>query len=191
MKRKTILLMLSFATLSCASDSQKGSEAVEKVFARATQFHKTDPGCDPWTRRGVTSTQIDLKDNCDDTIGMVAVDPEIIPYGSIIYAPQNKRFYLACNRGGAVSARTAAKELAKKKQLSKKHEDAIVLDFYANKEIIDNHFGEFFVIKHEGKDFRFELSKAEQELRLDPDFGLIEFKRFFARIQDTIGFSMR
>lgn len=146
--------------------------SVEKVFARATKFHKSDNGCDPWTKKGLTATKIRLRDNCDDTIGMVAVDPQRIPYGSLIYSPQNKRFYLACNRGGAVSARTAAKKLANKKGLSQKYRNALVLDFYAPREIIDNHFDYFLVIEHEGENFRFGLSKTEQNERLDPNFWL-------------------
>ena len=42
----------------------------------------------------------------------------------------------------------------------------------AKKEIIDNHFGDFFVILHEGEDFRFDLSKSEQEIRLKPEFWI-------------------
>jgi len=103
---------------------------------------------------------------------MVAIDPKIIPFGSLIYSPENERFYLACNIGGAVSSRVAAKKLADKKDLSDKFREALVLDFYAKKEIIDNHFGDFFVILHEGEDFRFDLSKSEQEIRLKPEFWI-------------------
>ena len=151
----------------------------ELVFARATKYHKTDRNCDPNTRKGITSTKIRLGDNCDRTIGMVAVDPQRIPYGSLIYSPQNKRLYLACNVGGSVSARTAAKRLAKIKGLPKKYFDAIVLDFYAPKEIINNHFDYFLVIKHEGSCFRFTLSKKEQERRLDPLFWIAKVKKVY------------
>lgn len=161
----TLFLLLASFCFASASD-------IEKVFARATKFHKNDRNCDPWTARGQTCTKIKLRENCDDTIGMVAVDPNKIPYGSLIYSPQNKRFYLACNRGGAVSDRTAAKELAEKKGLSKKHRDALVLDFYAPREIIDNHFDYFYVVEHEGENFRFEMTRAQQYERLKPEFWL-------------------
>jgi 3D (Asp-Asp-Asp) domain-containing protein len=157
---------------------------VEVVFARATKYYKTDRNCDPETKKGLTSTKIRLGDSCDRTIGMVAVDPQRIPYGSLIYSPQAKRFFLACDIGGDVSARTAAKKLAKQKKLPSKYYEALVLDFYAPREIIDNHFCDFFVIKHEGKDFRFKMTKKEQDLRLDPRFWLERAERIYNEGKD-------
>lgn len=151
--------------------------SVELIFARATKYYKTDRNCDPDTRKGLTSTKIRLGDSCDRTIGMVAVDPQRIPYGSLIYSPQAKRFFLACDVGGDVSARTAAKNLAKKQGLAEKYRNALVLDFYAPREIIDNHFDDFVVIKHEGSNFRFRMTKKEQEERLDPRFWLARIER--------------
>ena len=145
------------------------------VFARATSYHRTEKGCDPDTKRGLTSTRIVLKDSSTRTIGMVAVDPKQIPYGSLVYSPGTNRFFLACDIGGAVFNRTAAKRLAKRRGLSKKYSDALVLDFYARKEILRNEFGDFYVIKHEGSNFK-KLSSKSQKLRLKPSFWLEKIK---------------
>jgi 3D (Asp-Asp-Asp) domain-containing protein len=173
-------ILLSVITLGLFNVSYAG---VEVVFARATKYHKTDRNCDPDTKKGLTSTKIRLGDSCDRTIGMVAVDPQRIPYGSLIYSPQAKRFFLACDVGGAVSARTAAKTLAKKKKLPKKYYEALVLDFYAPKEIISNHFCDFFVIKHEGGNFRL-LTKKDQALRLDSKFWLAKVEGIYNEGED-------
>lgn len=152
---------------------------VEKTFARATKYHKTDRNCDSNTKRGITSTAIRLGDSCDNTIGMVAVDPQKVPYGSLIYSPQAKRFFLACDVGGDVSARTAAKNLARKKGLSNKYRNAQVLDFYAPREIIDNHFDYFYIVKHEGVNFRFGLKESQQKLRLKPSFWIDRVSKLY------------
>jgi len=156
--------------------SQMSSFAVDEVFARATKYHKTDKNCDPDTKKGLTSTDIKLKDSDENSIGMVAVDPEKIPYGSLVYSPKTNRFFLACDVGGAVINRTAAKDFSKKKGLSKKHQDALVLDFYSDQEIIDNHFCDFLVIKHTGDIEFYKLHGKYQTLRLDPEFWLEEIK---------------
>lgn len=152
---------------------------VEVVFARGTKYHKTDRNCDSNTRKGITSTAIRLGDSCDNTIGMVAVDPQKVPYGSLIYSPQAKRFFLACDIGGDVSARTAAKNLARKQGLSAKYRNAEVLDFYAPKEIIDNHFDYFYIVKHEGVNFRFGLKESQQKLRLKPSFWIDRVSKLY------------
>jgi 3D (Asp-Asp-Asp) domain-containing protein len=38
-------------------------------------------------------------------LGIIAVDPEIIPYGSIVYIPQLKRFFIALDTGSAIKGR--------------------------------------------------------------------------------------
>lgn len=145
---------------------------VDRVLARATAYHKTEPNCDPDTKKGKTSTQIKLRDNRDYTIGMVAVDPQKIPYGSLIYAHSNKRFYLACDTGGHVRSAKASKLALLRSDIPNEYAKALVLDFYSKHEIVDNHFDHFIVIRHQGRNFKTELRKAEQELRLSPQFWL-------------------
>jgi len=172
--KKTITTLIM-----CLSFGFSHAEETAKVFARATKYHKTDKDCDPDTKKGLTSTQIKLRDSCDDTIGMVAVDPQQIPYGSLIYCPSNKRVFLACDVGGDVKSRKAAKNLAHKKGLSEKYRDALVLDFYAPKEIIDNHFDSFLVIENNENNFKHDLSRSQQMLHLDPKFWLAKVDRIY------------
>ena len=166
MKYIILKILVVFCFSVCLLDAR-----VEKVFARATKYHKTDKNCDPETKKGLTSTKIKLKDSCKKTIGMVAVNPEIIPYGSLVYSPDTDRFFIACDVGGAVFNRTAAKKLSQKKGLGPKYQEAIVLDFYGDEEILDNHFGNFYIIKHKGSDFH-KLYKSSQDKRLDPSFWI-------------------
>jgi 3D (Asp-Asp-Asp) domain-containing protein len=166
MKYKILKILVVFILVTCFADAR-----IEKVFARATKYHKTDKNCDTDTKKGLTSTKIKLKDSCEKTIGMVAVDYNIVPYGSLVYSPDTDRFFIACDIGSAVFNRTAAKKLAKKKGLGLKYQEAIVLDFYGDREILDNHFGNFYVIKHKGSDFH-KLYKTSQDKRLCPKFWL-------------------
>lgn len=173
------LLILSF--LFCGN-----LDAVPvKVFARATAYHKTHSNADSNTKKGLSSTKIRLRDNCEDSIGIVAVDPQKIPYGSLIYSPNNKRFYLACDFGEAVADRSAAKKTAKKKDLPPKYHKALVFDFYAKREILEDDFDYFFVIKHDGDLPFWKLYEEYQRKRLDPKFWVkrVESMLDFENIQ--------
>lgn len=162
MKTCSIILSVVFSITSVYGSG------VEKVFARATKYHKTDKNCDHNTAKGLTSTKIKLEESCQKTIGVVAVDPDIIPYGSLVYSPDTKRLFLACDIGGAVTSRDAAKGLAS----SNKQRNAIVVDVYSPREILDNHYGYFYVIKYDGEKPFFRLYKEYQEKRLDPRFWI-------------------
>ena len=165
---QTIIVLMAFPTALSAN--------VDKVIARATQFHKTDKNCDHNTKKGLTSTRIKLKDSDQRSIGMVAVDPSKIPYGSLVYSPDTKRLFLACDIGGAVTSRDAAINLAKKKGLGSKYRNALVLDFYSKKEILDNHYGDFYIIKHVGDKCFYKLYDQYQNKRLDPQFWIKHIK---------------
>lgn len=152
---------------------------VTEVLARATAYHKDHRHSDSDTKAGRTSTKISLRDNCDYTIGMVAVDPKKIPWGSLVFSPENGRFYLACDVGDAVVDRDAAKETAEKHNLPKKYHDALVLDFYSRNEITDDDYAKFIVVKHDGDRPFWKLYEEYQEKRLEPSFWI-------ARVEEVL-----
>lgn len=62
--------------------------------------------------------------SCGETI---AVDPRIIPYGSVVKIPQMNKEVLAIDTGGAIKNRTASKKLGK---------DNIVIDVFCGNRAI-------------------------------------------------------
>ena len=171
MYKITVLKVVVLTLFFCFSGSSFA--AAVSVFARATKYD----GGDKNTDEGRTSTKVMLRKSTQKTIGIVAVDPDKIPYGSLVYSPCTNRFFLACDFGEAVVKRTAAKQIAKKKGLPKKYSNALVLDFYSSREILDEHFGEFYVVKHNGEKPFIKLHKEYQDLRLKPKFWIDKIKK--------------
>jgi hypothetical protein len=96
-EKKASLTGLSVLLVALMSTGEMVGDTVNAHFVRATKYHRSDPKCDPWTRRGQTSTQLKLpKDDSIVTdpnkIGNVAVDPEYVPEGSLVYETQTRRF---------------------------------------------------------------------------------------------------
>ncbi len=117
--------------------------SLTRVYARSTFYNKDEPGCDPDTRKGKTSTCLRIRDVQAKGLGVVSVDPAIVPYGSRVIASDG-RVFIAVDTGGDVKARTAAKEAAAKQGYGPKsaQHNAPVLDFYSNRQIggIWDHF---------------------------------------------------
>jgi 3D (Asp-Asp-Asp) domain-containing protein len=74
---------------------------------------------DYYTRQGISSTGIHLHD------GYCAVDPKIIPYGSVVTISGLGK-YLAVDTGSAVISRTAAVETGR----TSEERAALVIDLY-------------------------------------------------------------
>ena len=53
----------------------------------------------PGYRDGLTSTGLPAN------LGVVAVDPDVIPYGSVVFIPQLKRFFIALDTGSAIKGK--------------------------------------------------------------------------------------
>lgn len=73
---------------------------------RTTTYNKTEPGVDPDTAAGRTSTGGPLIFPTSGQAGTAAVDHRLIPYGSIITRSDGST-YVAADTGGAVVNRTA------------------------------------------------------------------------------------
>lgn len=186
--RLVLLLLLAIHSLSAqsayASDNSASNEketsfqpqslwhpfysVIEKltggsfVFARSTHYHKDEAVSDSNTRKKKTASLISIDTVHAYKLGVVAVDPAIIPYGSIIISSSGKT-YIAADRGGDVVSRKAARELALLHgyDTSSPEYRALVLDFYSTRQVGD-YWEYFFVLKYRGKTPFRDLKNAEK-----------------------------
>jgi 3D (Asp-Asp-Asp) domain-containing protein len=103
---------------------------------RATTYHKTEPNADRETRRGNSSLGLPLREVGPKTVGSIAIDPKVIPYGSLVIITTKRgdaSCFLCVDTGGAVKSRKAAKVLAKKQKLGKEMAGRPVIDIYSTK----------------------------------------------------------
>ncbi len=146
---------------------------LKEYFVRATQYHKSDIGCDHWTKAGKTSTQLCLPDeeteNNPDLIGLVAVDPSVFQIGGLVYEVQIRRFFIAVTGGDDVINRTSAIALAGN---SPQKRNAPVFDFYSKQEIVKNYYTYCLTVPHQGEVAFRDLRLRDQKMRLDPRFWL-------------------
>lgn len=90
------------------------------VLAAITCYWKIGRNTDHWTAKGQSSTGVPLRQ------GIVAVDPEIIPYGSLVLIEGIPGGFIAADCGSHVSQRVAVKKTART-ECEKK---ALVIDVY-------------------------------------------------------------
>lgn len=146
-----ISYLASIFIASCGSTSRKGKE----VYARSTNYHNTEKigkktNGDKWTKNFKSSTGVSLRYFTDrNGIGAVAVDPNIFPYGTIIVAPDGRK-YIAVDTGTAVISRKASVVLARRLRLdpNSKEARAPVLDFFG-REQVGNYWDEFKVVPYD------------------------------------------
>lgn len=101
---------------------------------RATRYHKTDLHCDPDTLHERSCTGIKLQEGAPGVVGAVAVDPNIIPIGSLILVTTKNgdiHPYLSVDKGGAVTRKTASRILAKQEKRGKAWATRPVIDIYS------------------------------------------------------------
>ncbi len=89
-------------------------------LAAITSYWKIGSNTDHWTRRGQSSTGVSLRQ------GIVAVDPTIIPYGSMVIIEGVPGAFIAADCGSHVSQRVAVKKTAR----TAKEKEAVVIDVY-------------------------------------------------------------
>lgn len=121
------------AGTSHATVTMSMGDAAGGHLARVTAYWPSEG--DYYTRHGVASTGVHLHD------GHCAVDPNIIPYGSVV-ALEGIGTFLAVDTGTAVVERTAAREAGK--TYAEKH--ALVIDL-------------FFASRHQGEAFAASAAK--------------------------------
>lgn len=119
--------------------SKQGFE-VCVMDVRATTYHKTESGADKETRRGESSTGVKLAEVKPKVVGSIAIDPKVIPYGSLVIittkSGESYRF-LCVDTGGDVKSRKASKLLAKKQKLGSNWSKRPVIDIYTTKHYDD------------------------------------------------------
>lgn len=107
----------------------------EQMWVRNTKYNKTEPGVDQDTKDGKTKTQLKLQFPGPKTIGIAAVDPNIIPYGSIIKNGPN--YYVAADTGKAVCKQTASNGTAP------------VIDYYSKNQV-GNEYSNVTIYRYTG-----------------------------------------
>jgi 3D (Asp-Asp-Asp) domain-containing protein len=108
----------------------------ESALAAVTCYWKIGSDTDHWTRRGESSTGVPLRQ------GVVAVDPAIIPYGSMVLIEGVPGAFVAADCGSHVRQKVAVMKTAR----TAKEKEAIVIDVY-------------FVQEKEGRAFDASLPK--------------------------------
>jgi 3D (Asp-Asp-Asp) domain-containing protein len=119
--------------------SEQGFE-VCVMNVRATTYHKTEPDADEETRRGESSTGVKLAEVKPKVVGSIAIDPKVIPYGSLVIITTKSgelHRFLCVDTGKDVKSRKASKLLAKKQKLTSDWSMRPVIDIYSNKHYDD------------------------------------------------------
>lgn len=148
---------------------RKKSHSTFTLFARSTSFCSREDGADSNSRRHRTSTEVPLVPPGTGTTGVVSVDPRIVPYGSLVIAPNGETF-LAADQGSGVIKRTASRLLARKKKIDDpKYANAPVLDFFKpGCKQVGMEWDEFLVIAPpQGSFMNLKVSERKQMLRHD------------------------
>jgi len=164
-----LLITTSVFSKESASDRQKNhstqinnSNKVE-ILARATSYHSGDVD----SAQGKTSSLTPISTVKQLGLQAVAVDPNVIPYGSVIIG-KNKDgeeiVGVAVDTGSAVVSRKAAKQYARQKGYSENSPEskALVLDFHSSNGDITKAWDNFTVILYKGPDYKFDLNKSEK-----------------------------
>lgn len=142
----------------------------EEHYARVTKYNGSESGSDANTSAGRTSTKVptrvaSVKKN---QIGVVAVDPKIVPYGSLMILPNGEK-YLAADTGGAVVSKKASRLTARAQKKPSKYAKLPVFDCYSYREPVPEEWATVHVLKNTEGGFT-KLSKKEQMKRLDPGY---------------------
>lgn len=163
------------ASVSCSTThsppKQKGGQ---EILARVTSYD----GDDHWSRKRQTSTGVRMKEATPKSIGIAAIDPNIIPYGSLLKLEDrsgNMLCYLAADCGSAVISKkavfgTISAEIRNRKYEpgSKEHEErkkALVVDVHSvGEKQVGDIWQQIQVVKYQGT-VPFKKLPLEEKLR--------------------------
>lgn len=142
-------LVATFAICSTFGGNAKGDEKSKSyntllsqgfevcvMDVRATTYHKTESSSDKETRRGNSSLGLPLREVGPKTVGSIAIDPKVIPYGSLVIVTTKSgatQRFLCVDTGAWVKSRKASKLLAKREKLGREFAERPVIDIYSAK----------------------------------------------------------
>ncbi len=123
--------------------NQSGNGAMGKLeqytlSVRATKYHKTEPNCDIDTKHERSCTGVRLREGAPGVIGTVAVDPNVIPFGSLVLINTKSGSvlpYLCVDKGAYVTKKIASQKLAKQEKRGEAWATRPVIDVYSPKSI--------------------------------------------------------
>lgn len=134
-----------------------------EILARGTSYNASDPD----SAAGKTSSLIPISTVKKLGLQVVAVDPDKIPYGSIIIGKNKsgeKIVGVAVDTGSAVKSRKAARGYALTKGYDKNSPEykALVFDFHSKSGDITKAWDNFIVVLYTGPEFKFDLKNSEK-----------------------------
>ncbi len=165
-----LTITTSVFSTETASDEQKNNpKTIDnkknkiEVLARGTSYN----ACDPESAAGKTSSLISISTVKQLGLQVVAVDPNKIPYGSIIIGKNKqgeKIVGVALDTGSAVKSGKAAKNYALAKGYDKNSPEykALVFDFHSKSGDITKAWDNFIVVLYTGPEFKFDLKNSEK-----------------------------
>lgn len=164
-----LLITTSVFSTESTSDQQKNhSTTIDnknkvEVLARGTSYHSEDSE----SAAGKTSSLIPISTVKKLGLQVVAVDPDKIPYGSIIIGKNKsgqKIVGVAVDTGSAVKSRKAARGYALLKGYNKNSPEykALVFDFHSKNGDITKSWDNFIVVLYTGPEFKFDLKNSEK-----------------------------
>lgn len=162
-----ILITTSAVSREIASgQSKNNSTTIEnkiQILARGTSYHSEDSE----SAAGKTSSLIPISTVKKLGLQVVAVDPNKIPYGSVIIGKNKsgqKIVGVAVDTGSAVKSRKAAKGYALARGYDKDSPEykALVFDFHSKGGDITKAWDNFTVVLYTGPEFKFDLKNSEK-----------------------------
>jgi len=137
-------------TCPCSKKVIAPKEAFFATF-RSTSFAENEKGADGDTKRCRFKTGSPPAYCEKGQVGLAAVDPKVIPYGSRIVGPHGIKA-IAGDTGKGVVLRSAARSLAKIRHITDDRANAPVIDFFVSSEgkQIGGEWDVFLIIPYDG-----------------------------------------
>lgn len=177
-----VFITIQFGQLARGDDQNKNynqnqqshSGELQQYYlpVRATKYHKSEPHCDIDTLHERSCTGVKLQEGAPGVVGTVAVDPKIIPIGSLILVTTNNgdtHPYLCADKGGDVTDKTASRILAKQEKRGKAWAIRPVIDIYSP-EAITSDWTTVLVIKGpslNGLKYSERLKRLKERMSID------------------------